>query len=80
MLEKHVLFKYFDLAILKLLFVLAIEHTLLGMFFNCQNIWFPGDLDDAALQNLCTIECRTFTFPRSLQLPARLRNYQCTFT
>ena len=36
--------------LLRLLFVLATEHTLLRMFFNIwRQILFPGDLHDAAL-------------------------------
>ena len=35
---------------LRLLFVLATEHTLLRMFLNiCRQVLFPGDLHDAAL-------------------------------
>ena len=65
-----------------MLFVLATEHSLLRMFFL--NIWrqilFPDDPPHASLYNFCTIEFGTFDCPRGLQLPARLSNYQCTFT
>ena len=33
-----------------------------------------------ALYNFCTIEYGTFNCPPGLQPPARLSNYQCTFT
>ena len=37
---------------LRLLFLLATDHTLLRMFLNIwRQILFPGDLQDAALQN-----------------------------
>ena len=66
---------------LRLLFVLATEHTLLRVFSNIwRQILFPGDLHDDALYNFCTTECGTFNCPRGLQLPARLSTYQCTFT
>ena len=66
---------------LRLLFVLATEHTLLRKFLNIwRQILFPGDLDDDALLNFCTIKPGTFNCPRGLQLPARLNNYQCIFT
>ena len=44
--------------VLRLLFMLATEHTLLRMFLNiwCQ-ILFPEDLHDAAFWNFCTFEC-----------------------
>ena len=66
---------------LRLLFVLATEHTLLRKFLNiwCQ-ILFAGDLDDDALLSFYTIKAGNFNCPRGLQLPARLSNYQCTFT
>ena len=59
----------------RLLFVLATEHTLLRIFFYywCQ-IWLPGDLHDAAFQNFFTIECETFNCQRGLLLLARLSN------
>ena len=60
--------------------MLATEHSLLRMFLNiwCQ-IWFPEDLHDASLYNICIIEFGTFDCPRGLQFPARLTYYQCTF-
>ena len=67
--------------VLRLLFVLATEHTLLRIFLNIwPQIWFPRDLYDDAPQNSCTIECGTLNCPRVLHLTARLYNYQCTFT
>ena len=66
---------------LRLLFVLATEHTLLRMLFNIwRQILFRGDLHDAAFQNFCTTECGTFNWPCILQLPARSSDYQWTFT
>ena len=66
---------------LRLLFVLATEHTLLCMSLNIwRQILFLGDLHGVALQNFCTVECGTFNCPHGLQLPARLSNYQRTFT
>ena len=42
---------------LRLLFVLATEHTLLRKFINIlRQILFPGNLDDDALLNFCTIK------------------------
>ena len=70
------------MKLLRLLFVLATEHTLLRMFLNvwCQ-ILFPGDLHDTALKNFCTVECGTFLkSPTRSAIPARLSNCQCTFT
>ena len=66
---------------LRLFFVLATEHTLLCRILNIwSQLLFPGDLHDAALWNFCTVESGTFNCPRNLQLPARLSNYQFTFT
>ena len=74
-------FNFFVSDHLKLLFVLAAEHTLLRMFLSIwRQILFPGDLHDDALYNFCTTEGGTFNCPPSLQLPARLSNYQCTST
>ena len=43
---------------LRLLFVLATEHTLLRIFLKIwRQILFPGDLHDDAPYNSCTIEC-----------------------
>ena len=65
---------------LRLLFVLATEHTLLHILFNIwRQIWLPGDLHDAAFKNFCTTEFGTFNSPRGMQLPARLSNCQCIF-
>ena len=51
--------------ILRLLFVLAREHSLLRMFLNIwREIWFPEDPHDASLYNFCTIEFGTFDCPR----------------
>ena len=66
---------------LRLLLVLVTENTLLGKFLNIwRQILYPGDLDDDAYWNFCTIKPGTFNFPRGLQLPACLNNYQCIFT
>ena len=45
---------------LRLFFMLAMEYTLLFMSVNISHqILFPGNLHDAALQNLFTAECGT---------------------
>ena len=56
---------------LRLLFVLATEHTLMLMFLNIwSQILFPGDLHDDALQNFCIIEYGTLNCSHLLeQLP-----------
>ena len=65
---------------LRLLFVLAMEHTLLHMFLNIwHQILFLGNLHDASPLNFCTTECGTLNCLCSLQLPECLSNYQHTF-
>ena len=62
---------------LRLLFVLAVEHTLLRMFLNIwRQILFPG----CCSLNFCTTKCRNSNCPCGMQLPAHLSNCQCTFT
>ena len=66
------------ISYLRLLFVLATEHTLSFMFLNIwHQILFLGDLHDAALYNFCTIDCGTFNCHTVCN---SLNNYQCTFT
>ena len=51
---------------LRLLFMLAADHTLLRMFFNIwHKILFPGDLHGAAL-NFGTTECENINCPSRL--------------
>ena len=58
-------------------FVLAMEHTLLGMLLNIwRKILFPGNLHDAAHKNFCTVENGNINCPHGLQLPVCLSNYQ----
>ena len=46
---------------LRLLLVLATEHTLFRIFLNIwHQILLPGDLHDAAVENFCTTECGAF--------------------
>ena len=65
---------------LRLLFVLATEHTLLRIFLNIwRQILFPGDLHDTVLQNFCTAEYGTFNYPYGRQTHSMLEQLPVSF-